>query len=115
MIETRFWDRVLMGDGCWPWAGKIHVGTGYGVVYAGGGRGHEREERAHRVAWALTFGPIPPGLSVLHKCDNPPCVNPDHLYLGTHQDNMADVVARGRGANASTHYPPEACPQGHAY
>lgn len=57
-----------------------------------------RSFRAHRFAWEITRGPIPDGLHVLHRCDNPPCCNPDHLFLGTHIDNVADMVAKGRGA-----------------
>jgi hypothetical protein len=82
---------------CWPWTGGSVVG-GYGIVVLEGGK----RERAHRAMWEITYGPIPPsdayhGTVVMHKCDNRICVNPSHLQLGTHQDNMADRTAKGRG------------------
>lgn len=55
-----------------------------------------RQAAAHRVSWVLNIGPIPPGQDVLHQCDNPPCVNPSHLFLGTNRDNIADKMAKGR-------------------
>ena len=75
---------------CIEWQGKRDK-DGYGRVEVNG-----REIAAHRVAWAKENGLIPAGLLVLHSCDNPPCINIDHLRLGTHKDNMADMVARGR-------------------
>jgi hypothetical protein len=69
---------------------------GYGQIGVGGN--HGRRLLAHRVAWILTFGPIPDGLWVLHSCDNPPCVRPDHLFLGTALANSEDRDAKGRGA-----------------
>lgn len=66
---------------------------------------------AHCLVWEYTYGPVPDGLHVLHRCDNPPCCNPEHLFLGTPLDNMRDKVAKGRHANTQkTH-----CPQGHPY
>ncbi len=74
---------------CWYFRGS-HTDLGYGVMHAVG------EKRAHRVAWVLFHGPIPAGMHVLHRCDVRCCVNPDHLFLGTHGDNMRDMAAKGR-------------------
>jgi hypothetical protein len=87
----RFWAKVEKTDGCWLWQGTKTT-FGYGVF---SGR------PAHRVAYALTHGPIPDGLCVRHSCDNPPCVNPAHLSVGTLADNRADCVARNRQAKGS--------------
>lgn len=75
---------------CWVWQGA-KVKGGYGFVRIDG-----RPLLAHRVSWAQEHGPIPDGLCVLHECDNPPCINPAHLHLGTRADNNAEKVARGR-------------------
>lgn len=77
-------------EDCWLWIG-CRTRAGYGLIGHGG-----RLIYTHRVAWALTIGPIPDGLWVLHKCDNPPCVNPAHLFLGTNRDNMIDMARKGR-------------------
>lgn len=101
MIEDRFWPKVdLSGgpDACWPWLAATNAG-GYGIFYRGPKRG--RMHIAHRVAFELFVGPIPEGQDVLHHCDNPPCVNPAHLYLGTDVENARDRHVRGRDARGS--------------
>lgn len=77
-------------DECWLWQGYIGQ-NGYGYAHI-----DYKDWLAHRLSFAVNKGPIPDGLLVLHKCDNPPCVNPKHLFLGTHQDNMTDKVRKGR-------------------
>lgn len=88
-----FWDRVKKTDGCWLWTGG-RTSEGYGCV-----RFHGRTDRAHRVAYEMTSGPIRPGLCVCHRCDNPICVRPSHLFLGTNRENAQDRHAKGRTKN----------------
>lgn len=94
-LGERLWRRVeRRPDGCWVFTG-YQTKKGYGKIHRGPG---SRElVRVHRAAWEVTYGPIPEGLFVLHHCDNPPCCNPEHLFLGTNSDNMRDMVAKGRG------------------
>ena len=103
----RFWRKVLRGDRCWIWQGPPDA-YGYGRFFRCG-----KMVKATRVAWELTNGEIPAGLCVLHNCDAsyPPgdtsyrmCVRPDHLFLGTRQENTADMVAKGRQARGDRHH-----------
>jgi len=93
----RLWQRLdkQSADGCWEYLGGKDR-DGYGRV-----RIWPIYIRAHRLAWTLTHGPIPVGLKVLHCCDNPPCCNPAHLFLGTNLDNVADKVRKGRQARGA--------------
>lgn len=94
-IDERFWPKVAFGDGCWEWLGA-RDDNGYGWIKVTWEASHPRQEKAHRVCWILTRGPIPDGQRVLHTCDNPPCVRPSHLFLGTDLDNRHDAMKKGR-------------------
>lgn len=90
-LEQRFWRRVIKKEGCWGWSGFCNF-FGYGQISLPSGNA----TNAHRVSWELHYGTIPEGMWVLHRCDNPPCVNPEHLFLGTHEDNMRDMAQKNR-------------------
>lgn len=90
-LEKRFWRKVNKTDNCWLWIGAKFE-NGYGAIWT-----NPDTQRAHRVSWEINRGPIPDGLIVCHHCDNPPCVKPDHLFLGTLSDNRRDMVNKKRG------------------
>ncbi len=94
-LTERFWKRVKVcePEECWPFQGYINPDTGYGMLRVNAPR---RVEMAHRIAWILTYGPLTKGNWVLHRCDNPPCCNPRHLFLGDHQINMKDAKEKSR-------------------
>ncbi len=84
-LEERFWPNVRKSNGCWEWTGPKE-GQGYGAIYL----------KAHIVSYELLVGEVPRGVMVFHRCDNPGCVNPDHLYLGNHSDNAKDAYRNGK-------------------
>ncbi len=95
-LAERYWEKVVLPTeelspgACWSWHGA-HTRYGYGLINM-----HHRTIQAHRASWMLHHGPIPDGLCVLHKCDNPRCTNPGHLFLGTQLENIADRERKGR-------------------
>ncbi len=111
----RFWSKVdIRGpDECWPWTGAT-ASNGYGNKWY-----EEKDDKAHRVAWIVTNGPIPGGVVIRHDCDNPPCCNPAHLLDGTHKDNSDDKIRRGRHARGEkigmSETPPERPPEARVY
>lgn len=92
----RFWNKVeiIPFHPCWEWTGAKVRPNGHGILKFG-----NKKWLAHRLSYSIHKGKIPDGLFICHKCDNPPCVNPYHLYAGTNQDNMNDKKARGRSGS----------------
>lgn len=100
-LESRFWEKVNVGgEGeCWGW--QAHTNNkGYGQFRLGG-----KVKLSHRVAWEMENGDIPDGICICHRCDNPPCCNPNHLFPGTHSDNMEDMYMKGRKNPTGTPIP----------
>lgn len=97
-LEDRFWSKVDArgAEECWPWVGQATSHWGYGRINIDG-----RIHHANRVAYELTYGAIPPGIFVCHRCDNPGCCNPSHLWLGTALDNTRDMDRKGRRVTVS--------------
>jgi hypothetical protein len=92
---ARFWEKVNKTEGCWNWIASKR-NKGYGAFVYPSSCGDIVQGRAHRFSWEIHNGEIPAGMCVLHKCDNPACVNPDHLWLGTKADNNHDMIKKGR-------------------
>ena len=95
-LAERFWSKVerRSGNECWPW--RASVQRGYGAFRLTDATGRRRQVNAQRVAYVLTWGPIPDGEHILHLCDTPLCCNPRHLVTGTRSENMRQMVERGR-------------------
>lgn len=97
-LSERFWSKVKKSNGCWEWQACIST-AGYGKI---GYKGKSIE--AHRISYELSFGEIPNGMSICHSCDNRKCVRPDHLFVGSHRENMMDAKAKGRMVHGDSHW-----------
>ena len=97
-ILERFEEKFTKSAGCWEWH-AAHHGRGYGFFHMGKTNNSRRQEYAHRMSYKLYVGDLEDYESVCHKCDNPRCVNPDHLFKGSHMDNMKDMREKGRYKN----------------
>ena len=90
ILERLESKSIKLENGCWEWHGARDSGN-YGHICI-----DSKSEKAHRVSWTIHNGPIPDGMKVLHSCDNPPCWNPNHLFIGIQQDNITDMQVKGR-------------------
>ena len=106
-FDERLYTHLQFENDCWLWTGAVNE-HGYGRLTLG--RTYKRY--AHRASWESSFGAIPEGLNVLHRCDTPRCINPAHLFLGTRADNVHDMDSKGRRKTAPS---PEFCAKGHLY
>lgn len=104
-IQDRFWSKVRKTDTCWLWLAQLNT-QGYGVFHYHR-RGHPAYRSpqiyAHRLSWMFENGQFPEGLEIIHKCDTPACINPDHLTIGTHGENMRDMVYKKRHQYGENH------------
>lgn len=91
-LETRFWAKVVKSETCWNWRGATNRGRA--SINIGG-----TPKNAAVVSWEMAVGAVPSGMVICHKCDNPRCVRPDHLFLGTQRDNIHDAISKGRLKN----------------
>lgn len=103
--KTRFLSKVIpLDNGCWDWDSTYRGTSGYPYFYWGNETGKEKNMKASRASYILHKGPITEGMHVCHACDNRDCVNPEHLWLGTHQDNMDDRGTKGRTSSGAHRY-----------
>lgn len=98
LFDKLFDKSAITESGCYVFTGYIHV-SGYGEMWCGG----RTRQFVHRLSYFLCNGPIPEGQLVCHKCDNKPCINPEHLFLGSYQDNSSDMVSKGRSLFGANH------------
>ena len=99
-LEERFWNKIdkngpihpVLGTRCWLWTGA-HQTFGHGVIRL---KDTKKNKLVHRLSYEIHYGSIPEGLNILHRCDNPPCCNPEHLFAGTQKDNIQDAIKKGR-------------------